>query len=551
MDFSAPAWQMCWANRTRRMLFTPMKFIWSPAVRLATALALSVSTHAASVLDTNGVTLLRAMTTNLDGAGIRLAQPEGSSDTNTLDFQINPADGNVAQPASLFTFESSLGTATNYPNSVGVFSGHATQVASYLFGRNFGVATNLSHVDNYDADYFINTFIFTNSPPNPGVQIVNQSFIFGTLPVPEQQAIDSAYDDVATAYNILFVSGAGNSGAISAPATCYNGLGVAAFGGASSVGPTPDNGRCKPDLTAPADYTSFSTPQVAGAAALLWQAGRRGDGGSDTNAATDIRTLKALLLNGAVKPANWTNAPSTPLDLRHGAGVLNVFNSWKQLTGGKHTNITSTTVPTGDAHPPTGTLGTVSALSGWDSATLSSSLFNDRNNHYYFNVTNGSSDAAHTLTATLVWNRQQNQSAINDLDLYLYDTASSNLVAESTSFVNNVEHLYVPALPPGRYDLQVWKAGGNMANGRISSSETYALAWEFFALPLAITGTETNVTLRWPVYPDGFRLQSTTNLAVGSWATLTNVPALSTGTNAMTLPTTNGTQFFRLKRPMF
>jgi len=541
-------------SSTRSMSFTPMKFIWSPAVRLATALALSVSavTHAASVLDTNGVTLLRATTTNLNGAGIRIAQPEASSNTNTLDFQINPADGNVAQPVSLFTYESSLGTATNYPNSVGVFSGHATQVASSLFGRNFGVATNLSHVDNYDADYFISTFIDTPSPPDPGVQIVNQSFIFGPLPLATQQSIDSDYDDSAAAYNILFVSGAGNSGPISAPATCYNGLGVAAFGGPSSFGPTPDNSRCKPDLTAPASATSFSTPQVAGAAALLWQAGTRGDGGSDTNSATKIQTIKALLLNGAVKPANWTNAPATPLDLRHGAGVLNVFNSWKQLTGGKHTNIASITVPTGDAHLPTGAPGTVNALSGWDCTTLSSSMPVDRINHYYFNVTNGSSDAPHTLTATLVWNRQQNESAINDLDLYLYDTANSNLVAESTSFVNNVEHLYVPVLPPGRYDLQVWKAGGNPANGNITSSETYALAWEFFVQPLAIAGTETNVTLRWPAYPDGFRLQSTTNLVVpGTWMTLTNVPTVSTGTNVVTLPTTNGTQFFRLKRPMF
>ena len=38
------------------------------------------------------------------------------------------------------------------------------------------------------------------------------------------------------------------------------------------------------------------------------QAGLRGDGGSDTNAAADMRTIKALLLNGAVKPADWTNS---------------------------------------------------------------------------------------------------------------------------------------------------------------------------------------------------------------------------------------------------
>jgi len=549
MDFSAPAWQMWWANHARRMSFTPMKFIWSPAVHLATALALSgsASTHAASVLDTNGVTLLRATTTNLNGAGIRIAQPEASGNTNTLDFQINPADGNVAQPVSLFTYESSLGTATNYPNSVGAYSGHATQVASYLFGRIFGVATNLSHVDNYDAQYFVDTFIFATNPPVLDTPIVNQSFIVGPPP-----GADADYDFIAARDNILFVSGVGNGGGVNSPATCYNGLGVAAFGGASSVGPTPDNGRCKPDLTAPADYTSFSTPQVAGAAALLLQAGLRGDGGSNTNAAADIRTLKALLLNGAVKPANWTNAPATPLDLRHGAGVLNVFNSWVQLTGGRHTAIEETTVPPLDPHPPGSNLTNIFAWSGWDFATMTSATNADHVRHYYFDLTNEIAGAEFAFTATLVWNRQTNQTAINDLDLFLYDTATSNLVAESISAPNNVEHLHMRQLPPGRYDLQVLKYGGPPEYGNLTESETYALAWEFFTLPLGITGTETNVTLRWPAYPDGFRLQGSTNLAdAGSWTMLTNVPTVIAGTNVVVLPTTNSPQFFRLKRPAF
>jgi len=100
--------------------------------------------------------------------------------------------------------------------------------------------------------------------------------------------------------------------------------------------------------------TSISTPQVAGAAADLMQAALRGDGGSNTNAAFDMRTIKALLLNGAVKPLGWTNSNSSPLDARYGAGVVNVFNAYEQLAGGKHGFIASTTVGTGGAHPPTG-----------------------------------------------------------------------------------------------------------------------------------------------------------------------------------------------------
>lgn len=524
----------------------------SPLLRCLTSLMLAATAAHASVLNTNGTALLRAVGAGLDGAGIVVAQPEASSDTNTLNFQIDPADGNVAQPVSRFVFASALGTDTNYPNSVGVTSTHASQVASFFFGRVFGVATNVTRVDNYDAVHFVQTFVAATNPPPIGAPIVNQSFIFGSLSVPEQQAVDSSYDFAAARDNILFVSGAGNGGTVSAAATCYNGIGVAAFGGSSSVGPTADNGRCKPDLTAPAPFTSFSTPQVAGAAALLLQAGLRGDGGTDTNAATDIRTLKALLLNGAVKPANWTNSPTVPLDLRHGAGVLNVFNSWMQLAGGRHAAVEETTVPPLDPHPPGTSSTNIPVWSGWDFDTLSSSTNADTVRHYYFELTNDFPGATFTLTATLAWNRQTNQTAINDLDLYLYDAATGSLIAESISAPNNVEHLHVRELSPGRYDLQVLKYGGPPEYGNLTESETYALAWEFFSLPLAIASTETNVTLRWPVYPDGFALQTTTNLAApATWTTVTNAAALLAGTNTVTLPSLNGQQFFQLRRPGF
>ena len=185
----------------------------------------------------------------------------------------------------------------------------------------------------------------------------------------------------------------------------------------------------------------------------------RGDGGGDTNSAVDIRTLKALLLNGAIKPSGWTNSSSAPLHPRYGAGVLNVFNSYEQLAGGKWSYIVATSVPTNNPHPPTGDIGTIGALSGWDFNTNSSSTNFDGVNHYYFNVTNNLSGATFTATTTLVWNRHRNKTNINNLDLFLYD-ANSNLVACSTSLVDNVEHIYLTNLAQGRYDLQVLKKGG-------------------------------------------------------------------------------------------
>jgi hypothetical protein len=318
-----------------------------------------------ATLDTIGVTLLRSIT-NLDGATVRVAHAEAGAPA----WQVNPTV--VGQPISLFLYRSAAGTTNAFPNDLGTESDHANGVGAALYGRPGGVATNVTQVIQFDADYFINSIVAPRAAI--GAPLVNQSFIFSGSSVSAQQQIDSAYDNYSARSNVLFVSAVGNGGGVSAPGTAYNGIGVGAYGGGSSVGPTPDNGRSKPDLVAPAEVTSFATPLVTGAAALLLQAGARGDGGADTNAATDMRTVKALLLNGALKPADWNPPAPAPLDARYGAGVLQLFNSWMQLSGGKQAFITSSSVATGTAHPPSGATGNVGKSSGWDFNTCTSTL---------------------------------------------------------------------------------------------------------------------------------------------------------------------------------
>jgi len=168
-------------------------------------------------------------------------------------------------------------------------------------------------------------------------------------------------------------------------------------------------------------------------------------------------------------------------------------------------------------------------------------------NHYYFNVTNGIENAGFTATATLVWNRHQNKTGINNLDLFLYNATNSNLVACSTSLVDNVEHIFVPNLAQGRYDLQVWKAGGS---GIVSASESYALAWEFFSTSLNALKSGTNISVSWPAYPDGFVLQTATNLVPPvAWRTNNPAPVVTNNQNIVLLNSTNAAQFFRLWRP--
>ncbi len=508
-----------------------------------TAVMLCCRAAHAYFLDDIGITAMRA-TTNLDGAGIRVAQPEGSLTSDNLTWQVNPAA--VNQPATKFTYTSSLGTTTNFPNAIGAESNHAdNDVGNYFYGLSYGVATNVSRIDGYEANYFITNVVEVLSPIT--ATVVNQSFT--DTDTNFQSAYDTIYDNYAAQFKTLFISGAGNGGPVLPPSTCYNGISVGAyynFNNSGSIGPTPFGGRCKPDITGISVYTSTSTALVSGAAAMLEQAALRGDGGGDTNAAFDLRTIKALLLNGAVKPADWTNANSAPLDARYGAGVVNIFNAWKQLAGGKRASIFTNTVSLNAAHPPTGATGTVAVLSGWDFATNTSSASSDAIRHYYFNVSNSVAAVKFTTTATLVWNRHYNKTSINNLNLFLYNCANSNLVLCSTSLVDNVEHLYTTNLAQGRYDLQVWKAGGST----VTTNEAYALAWEFAPPPVLAMAGGTNTVLQWPLYPAGFFVEARTNLLSGAWSTNGfSVPAITNGLNNIFLNATNAAQLFRLRKP--
>lgn len=491
----------------------------------------------ATDLDTIGVSLLRQVDPTLNGSGVRVAQVENLdpfTPNSAYAFEVNPVS--VGHPTSLFTWISvSNPAAITFPNTAGTESWHANSVGGNFYGFSNGVATNVAHVYNYEVNYFVNTYIYPNTHPTIPARIVNQSFTYGTnLP-----SVDQDYDDYASKNNTIILSGAGFNGLpIYTPATCYNGLGVSVYGPSQPpYGPTPD-GRCKPDITAPGSgATSFSTPYVGGAAAVLLQAGTN-------SVATNIITVKALLLNGAIKPDDWTNGPAKPLDARYGAGIVNVFNSWKQLKGGKRVFIESTTVTSGNPHPPGPNTGNVAAWAGWDHNTLSASPSQDTANHYYFNLTNNSPG---TFTATLVWNRQNGASAINNLDLFLYNTSNGSLVLSSTSGVDNVEHLYLPKLVPGRYDLQVLKRG---TAGQVSTPETYALAFEFFCVNLKIARTNGNALLSWTNSPTGFRLVSTETLnPPAAWATVGAAVSMTNGQNAALVPLAGTNQFFRLQRP--
>jgi hypothetical protein len=216
------------------------------------------------------------------------------------------------------------------------------------------------------------------------------------------------------------------------------------------------------------------------------------------------------------------------------------MNSYAQLAGGKQPFTASNSVSLDADHPPVAATNFVAGNHGWNFEIISSDATNDAVHHYFFNTANG------MATATLVWNRQMSQTNINDLDLFLYDAATSNLVACSTSRVDNVEHIFLPQLPAGSYDLQVLKHGGTNV---VSDAESYALAFEFVSPSLNITVASQPI-LNWPVYPSGFVVEWSTNLFDGGWTTNgISSSVITNGSYVVSLDATNATQFFRLRRP--
>jgi hypothetical protein len=445
---------------------------------MMTALCVVVSqaTQAWGV-DTIDITALRQAEPTLTGAGVVVIQAEASLTSGTGaandTFQVNPLS--VGLPPNIFTYINSNGSIANsFPNSVGAESSHADSVASTLAS----IAPGISGLDNYDATFYYSNIIATGQAPSSfnsalhNAEIVNQSFVFTNTTPSSAAAIDKAYDSYASANNVLFISAAGNSvSPPSPPSSAYNGICVNAYALSPATSATA-GGRSIPELTAPGNETSYSTAYVTAAAALLLQAANNGDGGTGTaTEAGDARTLKALLLNGATKPAGWSHTATQPLDPVYGAGMLNVYDSWLELKAGKQT-ASASAGSNSSLQPP----ANLRLSSGWDLGSLPDG---STTNHYFFSApaTGASGD---TLSATIDWNVTAwglgSSPLLNYVDLALYDvtTSTPSLVSISDSTVDNLQHLYVTGLVPGDiYDLRVYDASARVNGG----AETYGLAF--------------------------------------------------------------------------
>jgi hypothetical protein len=241
--------------------------------------------------------------------------------------------------------------------------------------------------------------------------------------------------------------------------------------------------------------TSFSSPIVAGGAALLVDAGYANFNGGP---AVDGRVIKAVLLNSARKTPGWTNntvltngalTTAQGLDWNVGAGALDLNAAYDQYLSGTTNNVAITG-------------GTVHAL-GWAFGHVAAGAPND----YLIDTPLHQGDK---LTATLTWfipvyfdpaaipNAVTDEFSAADLHNLYFDQLDlqvwlmdayglpTTLIADSHSPYNNVDHLYFDIPQDGNYALRVSFLGTTYdVYGTSSLADDYALAW---SVPEPFTG---------------------------------------------------------------
>jgi len=252
-------------------------------------------------------------------------------------------------------------------------------------------------------------------------------------------------------------------------------------------------GLTRPHIVAPKNTTSDAAPIAASSCALLVEAGTDPVLSADpvaqytTNRNNRIiynaersEVIKAALMAGAdrithntttsdlLNYRNPSNRSNNGLDLRYGAGQLNIYQSYTIITSGEQNSKEDNPSQNGqigwkgfDYDPEFGGLN--------NSNSVATYLFEADSDH-------------RRLYASLVWNIDiaggdwndfNNSATLRNMDLVLSDTTApdaSLILAASQSETENSEHLWVSLLPGHSYQLRVSAQGDPFL-------WDYALAW--------------------------------------------------------------------------
>lgn len=438
-----------------------------------------------------------------DGSGVLVTQAEALSGGA---YMPNVDDGQIIGKSII----DMSGT-----NPDGSSSGHATGVGKKFYGYS-SIAPAINNVNVYDANDWLNSgYLNTTNgfvkPDSMADRVSNHSWIGSFTDDAVNLDFVKRVDWVIENDEFIYAVGLKNNTSTNSPllSAAFNVIAVGVTDGINgrstvSLAAPYVSGRTRPELVAPFTNTSSSTPVIAAAAALLVEIGNATPSlstdpkdTSTTNRKGDTiynaersEVVKAVLMAGADRITdNTTNPdPATPkditdyrvdpanrssngLDIRVGAGQLNIYNSFHILTAGEQ-NSAEDAAGGGsigaygfDYDPSFGGAGTGGGSNVTGSYTFST----------------GTSQAL--LTAALVWNMDvanggwnsfPGAATLRDLDLRLYDeTGGHVLLVESASAIDSTENIWIQ-LDAGRdYLLEVIPKAGQAA-----FEWDYALAWQ-------------------------------------------------------------------------
>jgi hypothetical protein len=367
-------------------------------------------------------------------------------------------------------------------------SGHATLVGQNYYGLQ-SFAPDINTIYLYEASHWATGGLLRTNPGAPGVpplptpggiKCFNNSWIgsFGT------QANDNdclrRADFIVDRDELMVISGTNNGGPQSPlMAYTFNGISVGLANGAHTSGTVPAGydgaGRMKPEIVAPNSATSFATPMIDAAAALLIETSNTNPGLSGNVNAKRSETLKATLLAGANHRPGWTNNPVTsgpsrgitltPFDSVYGVDVVNIDRSHLILTGLEQNGAT--------AVPPAVNI----IRRGWDLVSIPSL----QSRYWRFRVGGSGVTPADKISILATWHRtvsptnmsswtnanisltlwrvnekQQLETLVGDAGLPYF--SGGNVISMSNS--DNVEHLYINSLAQGDYVIELKRIDG-------------------------------------------------------------------------------------------
>ena len=389
----------------------------------------------------------------------------------------------------------------------GVYSGHATIVGQLLYGDSTSMASGITDIDVYNASHWLsNGYIYTGYSRKPAAtdcRLANHSWVGSMTTDTYNAEVLRRLDWAVERDEFIQTAGLTNSASSTRPllASAFNVIAVGRTDGSHSRGCSAvddlyTTDRTRPDLVVPQSATSYAASVVGAAAALLIQAGHDDPSLSTDPVQTSVTSrsgtviynaeraevIRAALAAGADRfTVNTTssdivdyrldeeNQSDNSLDVRYGAGQLNIYNSYHIIAAGEQ-----------NSEEDGGGKGVETSGFDYDPEFGGEDGSNDTATYTL------TADEDHNLlTVALVWhveidggsgNSFDGTATLYDLDLELYDIAAGEVVAESAATADNRENLWITLVPGQSYEIRV-KPGSELE----AFSWDYALAWTTLA----------------------------------------------------------------------